>query len=87
MNIEYDANLLDVVLLKCLRGAVNSVLLHVLRYVSIFDNSFSLRHNDVSWILIKSSHLMSWMKPLNYNRFLTEPNQLMHSAIRWLWED
>jgi hypothetical protein len=30
MDVKHDTNLLDVVLLKCLRGTVDSVLLHVL---------------------------------------------------------
>jgi len=36
--------LLDVVLLEGLRGAVDSVLLHVLCHVGILDHSLALRH-------------------------------------------
>merc|ERR1711893_542015 len=38
--------LLDVELLEGLSGAVNSVLLHVLRHVSILDHGLSLSHLD-----------------------------------------
>jgi len=36
--------LLDVVLLKSLRGAVDSILLHVLRHVGVLDHCLSVRH-------------------------------------------
>ena len=35
---------LDVVLLKGLGGTFNSVLLHLLRHICIFDHCFSVRH-------------------------------------------
>ena len=37
---------LDVEFLEGLSGAVNRILLHVLRHVGILDHSFSLRHVD-----------------------------------------
>uniref|UniRef100_A0A8C4ZK94 Dynein light chain n=1 Tax=Gadus morhua TaxID=8049 RepID=A0A8C4ZK94_GADMO len=36
---------LDVILLKGLGGTFNSVLLHLLRHVGIFDHCFSVRHS------------------------------------------
>uniref|UniRef100_A0A8V1AKQ6 Dynein light chain n=1 Tax=Gallus gallus TaxID=9031 RepID=A0A8V1AKQ6_CHICK len=35
-----------VVLLHCLCGTVNSILLHVLRHVCILDDSLSVRHRE-----------------------------------------
>jgi hypothetical protein len=39
--------LLDVVLFQSLSGAVNSVLLHLLRHVGVLDYGFPLRHGSV----------------------------------------
>lgn len=40
--------LLYVVLLHSLRGAVNGILLHVLRHVCILDHGLPVRHRDTS---------------------------------------
>uniref|UniRef100_A0A9L0SAH1 Dynein light chain n=2 Tax=Equus TaxID=9789 RepID=A0A9L0SAH1_HORSE len=40
--------LLYVVLLHSLRGAVNSILLHVLRHVCILDHCLPVRHRDTA---------------------------------------
>jgi len=36
--------LFDVILLESLRGAVDSILLHVLRHVGVLDHCLSVRH-------------------------------------------
>uniref|UniRef100_A0AAQ4Q7R1 Dynein light chain n=1 Tax=Gasterosteus aculeatus aculeatus TaxID=481459 RepID=A0AAQ4Q7R1_GASAC len=43
---------LNVVLLQSLRGTLNGVLLHVLRHVGIFDNSFAIQppSSNVIWM-------------------------------------
>mmetsp|Transcript_89437 Transcript_89437/g.177798 ORF Transcript_89437/g.177798 Transcript_89437/m.177798 type:complete len:243 (-) Transcript_89437:144-872(-) len=61
--------LLNVVLFHCLCSTINSVLLHVLRHVSIFDHSLSVRHCG----LIRVPHCTRfggnaearWLKPLH----------------------
>jgi len=47
--------LLNVVLLKGLSCAVHSILLHVLRHVSILDDGLSLRHGD--WLFVSDCEL------------------------------
>jgi len=45
--------LLDVVLLQSLRGTVDSILLHLLGHVGIFDDSFSVRHLQAFYQLME----------------------------------
>jgi len=44
--------LLDVVLLEGLGGAVNGILLHVLRHVGVLDNCLAVRHDVLLFDLV-----------------------------------
>ena len=50
--------LLDVELLKCLGGDVDSILLHVLGHVSVFNNCFAVCHLGFKLLYSKFSNLI-----------------------------
>jgi len=49
--------LLDVVLLQCLHGAINCVLLHVLCHIGILDNGFPVRRHLVGVLTCSLAYL------------------------------
>uniref|UniRef100_A0A6I8QMX0 Uncharacterized protein n=1 Tax=Xenopus tropicalis TaxID=8364 RepID=A0A6I8QMX0_XENTR len=49
---------LNIILLHCLCGTVNSILLHVFRHVSILDNSLSVRHGAP----VTRQNILGWVR-------------------------